>query len=114
MSVCYVELSSGKLFKGLITYAEYQALPASDRSRYALAYPNMIKEEATFSLKHYGGLDYYGEDCGARTQGSAALPPSSVVDAAFRAEVRARARAPLAASRRAASGPTAADGRGRV
>lgn len=115
MSSCFIERESGKIFEDLITYAEYWALPPSDRARYALAYPNTIKEEASFSIKNYDGLDYYGENCGSATQGSAALPPSSVVDAAFRAEVRARARAraPLAASRRAASG-AADDGRGFV
>jgi len=113
MTECFIERGTHKKFAELITAAEYDALPDSDRARYTRAYPELKREDQLYSLKVYTNLDYYGQ-CGGGTRGSAALPSSSVVDAAFRAEVRARARAPLAASRRAASGPTADDGRGLV
>ena len=117
MTECFREIASGKIFEELITYAQYMALPDADKARYGRAYSNtensMIPEMRSYSITNYEGLEYAGQNCGAGTQGSAALPSSSVVDAAFQAEVRARARAPLAASRRAASG-AADDGRGFV
>ena len=101
MSVCYIEEGTGKVFPDEITHAEYMALSSSDQARYSPAYKTTMNrvhpELMMYNLSNYTNLQYYGE-CG--TQGSAALSSSSVVDAAFQAELRRRERAPLAASRR--------------
>ena len=101
MSVCYIEEGTRKIFLDEITYAQYMALSSSDQMRYSPAYKTTMNrvhpELMMYSLSNYTNLDYYGE-CG--TQGSAALSSSSVVDAAFQAELRRRERAPLAASGR--------------
>ena len=82
-------------------HAEYTALSESDQARYVEAYSSTETtandELKMYTLSVYTNLDYYGV-CRGGTQGSAARPPSSVVDAAFRTELRRRARAPLAGS----------------
>ena len=94
MSECFREIASGKIFEDLIMYAELMKLPEADRARYGPAYGNtensVNPELRSYSIVNYEGLEYAGQNCGGGTQGSAALPSSSVVDAAFRAEVSAR------------------------
>ena len=94
MTECFREIASGKIFKDLITHAAYTALSQADRARYGTAYSNtensMDEEKRLYTISNYEGLEYAGQNCRGGTQGSAARPSSSVVDAAFRAEVRAR------------------------